>query len=221
MGISELRERNNIAAPTTSPESTWNKHVSSRQSPGNTQEVGGADDNPIADIHTQSEKAPYRDAEHNDAGTGPGFFGQNPYIADDEMRNRRQEDSRTYTRTIYEDTQHEETRQHTEKSPSEGSQPGTFGRSSHENSPSYTPPIHSDTGRLSEFFRNLPYLWQVDAVCILLTVAGVTAIIMNLPSVLAFIFGILYSIISFLFAFVFYIALFAGAILLLFRRRRR
>ena len=69
--------------------------------------------------------------------------------------------------------------------------------------------------------RELPDLWQVDAIFILLTIAGIIAIVMNLNTVLFFIFKILYAIINVIFNAIFYICLFVGGFFLLFRRRRR
>ena len=69
--------------------------------------------------------------------------------------------------------------------------------------------------------RELPDLWQVDAIFILLTIAGIVAIVMNLNAVLFFIFKILYAIINVIFNAIFYICLFVGGFFLLFRRRRR
>jgi hypothetical protein len=69
--------------------------------------------------------------------------------------------------------------------------------------------------------RELPDLWQVDAIFMLLTIAGIIAIVMNLNAVLFFIFKILYAIINVIFIAIFYICLFVGGFFLLFRRRRR
>lgn len=69
--------------------------------------------------------------------------------------------------------------------------------------------------------RELPDLWQVDAIFILLTIAGIIAIVMNLNTVQFFIFKILYAIINVIFNAIFYICLFVGGFFLLFRRRRR
>ena len=69
--------------------------------------------------------------------------------------------------------------------------------------------------------RELPDLWQVDAIFILLTIAGIIAIVMNLNAVLFFIFKILYAIINVIFIAIFYICLFVGGFFLLFRRRGR
>ena len=69
--------------------------------------------------------------------------------------------------------------------------------------------------------RELPNLWQVDAIFILLTIGGIIAIVMNLNTVLFFIFKILYAIINVIFNAIFYICLFVGGFFLLFRRRRR
>ena len=79
-------------------------------------------------------------------------------------------------------------------------------------------PVNGIGVKLSAFFRNLPYLWQIDAICILLTAVGMTAIIINLDAVLFFIFSILYSVISLVFSLVFCICLLLGGILM-FRRR--
>ena len=118
-----------------------------------------------------------------------------------------------------------------------GERPGIFGpdtQTARDGRPSSDPPeeeqsrgITSFLQRAGSFFRNpgeftsnLPNLWQVDAVCILLTIVGVIAIVVNLPSVLTFIFTILYSIIEFVFGILFVICAVVGGIIALMMRPR-
>lgn len=229
MGIDDLRKKNSIPEPPSSHERPETGHVPSSQPAVHSGTGASADGkDPLEKLRTEiTEPQNSSGTERGRGVTVPGSFGQGQYTAREEGVTGTTAGSGESTRITTEPLQNNGTEQETR-----GIGPGVFGQdigrgNSTENvyARMHDRGVDDSTrpvfGRITSFFQNLPELWQVDAVCIALTVAGLIAIIMNLPAVLAFIFGILYAVISLVFTGIFCIALIVGAVVLLFRRGRR
>ena len=217
MDIEELRQRNNIKAPhidqkTPTSEPIWNRE----QSADTRRPEEVSEDTLKAETFRASIPGTWSksNAEDRVLGAGPGAPGTDRDITGQETVNRMPEDSFTSAQADTEDMQNRGIEQQ-----ATGPSVGTFGDD--DTGQNIGESIISEPHSGMSWFERLPYLWEVDLVCILLTIAGVTAIVMNLSAVLAFIFEILYSIINFIFVVIFCISLTVGAVTLLFRRRPR
>ena len=155
------------------------------------------------------------------------LYRQNEDSVIEELTNEEYGDSHVYTQIEEENTQHKSSEYQTWST-----KVGEFGDDNDEKkSDSIVTEdderdvdMHLDmsmTERIKEYIRNLPDLWEVDFICIMLTAAMVVTIITDLPAVLAFIFGILCSVIGFIFVILFCIIMIIALIYLLNRRRRR
>lgn len=229
MGIDDLRKKNSIPEPPSSREGSGTGHVPTLQSAAHNGAGVSADEEDLLEkIRTEkTEPQNCSGTERGREGTVPGTFGQGQVTARGEEVTGTAPGSGASTRIPTERTHNNGINQETG-----GTGPGVFGQDIERGNSSvnvYTQRYDRDEDdstrslfdSITSFFRILPELWQVDAVCIALTVAGLIAIILNLSAVLAFIFGILYAVVSLVFTVIFYIALIVGAIVLLFRRGRR
>lgn len=224
MNIVDLRKLNGIVVPDTTQQGDTVQGGTSNTPETCCPTSAETEEKKTSDTFVDLPEESYSQTRNNDLGA---IIDQNEDFVIEELKDEEYEDSRVYTQTEEENTQHKSSEYQTWST-----KVGVFGDDNNEaksdsiiiDDSERGDDMHPDmsmTERIKEYIRNLPDLWEVDFICIMLTAAMVVTIITDLPAVLAFIFGILCSVIGFIFVILFCIIMIIALIYLLNRRGRR
>lgn len=224
MNIDDLRKLNGIVVPDTTQQGDTVQGGTSNTPETCCPTSAETEEKKTSDTFIDPPEEIYSQTRNNDLGA---IIDQDEDSVIEELTNEEYGDSHVYTQIEEENTQHKSSEYQTWST-----KVGEFGDDNDEKkSDSIVTEdderdvdMHLDmsmTERIKEYIRNLPDLWEVDFICIMLTAAMVVTIITDLPAVLAFIFGILCSVIGFIFVILFCIIMIIALIYLLNRRRRR
>ena len=224
MNIDDLRKLNGIVVPDTTQQGDTVQGGTSNTPETCCPTSAETEEKKTSDTFIDPPEEIYSQTRNNDLGA---IIDQDEDSVIEELTNEEYGDSHVYTQIEEENTQHKSSEYQTWST-----KVGEFGDDNDEKkSDSIVTEdderdvdMHLDmsmTQRIKEYIRNLPDLWEVDFICIMLTAAMVVTIITDLPAVLAFIFGILCSVIGFIFVILFCIIMIIALIYLLNRRRRR
>ena len=224
MNIDDLRKLNGIVVPDTTQQGDTVQGGTSNTPETCCPTSAETEEKKTSDTFIDPPEEIYSQTRNNDLGA---IIDQDEDSVIEELTNEEYGDSHVYTQIEEENTQHKSSEYQTWST-----KVGEFGDDNDEKkSDSIVTEdderdvdMHLDmsmTERIKEYIRNLPDLWEVDFICIMLTAAMVVTIITDLPAVLAFIFCILCSVIGFIFVILFCIIMIIALIYLLNRRRRR